>query len=45
MMYQTSIRNVALTTAVSFAAPGYSRFYRGKSKLYAIGMVLYHCLF
>ena len=34
MYYQTSIRNVALTTAVSFAALGYSRFYRGKSKLY-----------
>jgi hypothetical protein len=40
MYYQTSIRNVALTTAVSFAALGYSRFYRGKSKLYVVGMVL-----
>jgi len=40
MYYQTSIRNVALTTAVSFAALGYSRFYRGKSKLYVSGMVL-----
>ena len=39
MYYQTSIRNVALTTAVSFAALAYSRFYRGKSKLYATGMV------
>ena len=39
MFYQTTIRNVALTTAVSFAALGYSRFYRGKSKLYAQGMV------
>ncbi len=39
MYYQTSIRNVALTTAVSFAALGYSRFYRGKSKMYASGMV------
>lgn len=39
MYYQTSIRNVALTTAVSFAALGYSRFYRGKSKLYVVGMV------
>jgi len=34
MYYQTSIRNVAGTTALSFAALGYSRFYRGKSKLY-----------
>jgi hypothetical protein len=40
MYFQTSIRNVALTTAVSFAALGYSRFYRGKSKLYVSGMVL-----
>ena len=40
MYYQTSIRNVALTTAVSFAALGYSRFYRGKSKLYVSGMLL-----
>ena len=40
MYYQTSIRNVALTTAVSFAALGYSRYYRGKSKLYAIGMCI-----
>ena len=40
MYFQTSIRNVALTTAVSFAALGYSRFYRGKSKLYVSGMVM-----
>ena len=39
MYYQTSIRNVALTTAVSFAALGYSRFYRGKSIMYTSGMV------
>ena len=39
MYYQTSIRNVALTTAVSFAALGYSRFYRGKRKMYTSGMV------
>tara|TARA_B100001287_G_C22385471_1_gene390825 strand:- start:187 stop:558 length:372 start_codon:yes stop_codon:yes gene_type:complete len=38
MYFQSSIRNVALTTAVSFAALGYSRFYRGKSKLYSSGM-------
>lgn len=40
MFYQTTVRNVALTTAVSFAALGYSRFYRGKSKLYSSGLVL-----
>ena len=39
MFQQTTIRNVALTTAVSFAALGYSRFYRGKSLLYSGGLV------
>lgn len=39
MYYQTSLRNVALTTATSFAALGYSRFYRDKSLLYSNGMV------
>ena len=38
MYFQTSIRNVALTTAVSFAALGYSRFYRDKGRLYSAGM-------
>ena len=36
--YQTTIRNVALTTAVSFAALAYSRFYRGKSVIYSSGL-------
>ena len=40
MYYNTTIRNVALTTAVSFAALGYSRFYRGKSKIYSTGLVV-----
>jgi len=40
MYFQTSIRNVALTTTVSFAALGYSRFYRGKNNLYGSSMVL-----
>ena len=40
MFYQTTIRNVALTTAVSFAALGYSRFYRDKSLIYTAGMTL-----
>lgn len=40
MYYNTTIRNVALTTAVSFAALGYSRFYRGKSRIYSVGLVL-----
>ncbi len=38
MYYQTTIRNVALTTAVSFAALAYSRFYRGKSVIYSSGL-------
>lgn len=38
MYYQTTIRNVALMTAVSFAALGYSRFYRDASKLYSVGL-------
>ena len=38
MYFQTTIRNVALTTAVAFAALGYSRFYRGVSKLYSVGL-------
>jgi formate-dependent nitrite reductase membrane component NrfD len=38
MYYHTSIRNVGLTTAVAFAALGYSRFYRGKSPMYTMGM-------
>lgn len=38
MYYQTTIRNVALLTAVSFAALGYSRFYRGASKMYSVGL-------
>ena len=40
MYYQTTVRNVALTTAVSFAALGYSRFYRGKSPIYSSGLAL-----
>lgn len=39
MYYQTAFRNVALTTAVSFATLGYSRFYRDKSKLYTSSLV------
>ena len=40
MFYQTTLRNIALTTAVSFAALGYSRFYRDKSLFYSSGLVL-----
>lgn len=40
MYFHTNFRNVALVTAVSFAALGYSRFYRDKSHLYTSGMIL-----
>ena len=39
MYYHTTIRNVALTTALSFAGLSYSRFYRGKSRIYSSGLV------
>jgi hypothetical protein len=39
LFYQTSFRNVGLTTAVSFAALAYSRFYRSKSLMYSVGLV------
>lgn len=39
MYYHTTIRNVALTSALSFAGLSYSRFYRGKSRIYSAGLV------
>tara|TARA_B100000424_G_scaffold265871_1_gene256181 strand:- start:150 stop:536 length:387 start_codon:yes stop_codon:yes gene_type:complete len=39
MYYQTTFRNVGLYTSVSFAALGYSRFYRNKSLLYSGGLI------
>lgn len=39
MFYHTAFRNVALTTAVSYATLGYSRYYRGKSKIYVAGLI------
>ena len=40
MFYQTTLRNVGLYTTISFAALGYSRFYRDKSILYSSGLVV-----
>ena len=40
MFYHTSLRNVGLYTSVSLALLGYSRFYRGKSKIYNIVFIL-----
>lgn len=39
IFYQTSFRNIGLTTMISFASLAYSRFYRGKSLLYSSGLV------
>tara|TARA_B110001452_G_scaffold267348_1_gene276878 strand:+ start:1623 stop:2027 length:405 start_codon:yes stop_codon:yes gene_type:complete len=45
MFYNTTLRNVGLFTTISFAALGYSRFYRGKSKLYSAGMIVISLIF
>ena len=41
MFYQTTLRNVGLYTSLSFASLGYSRFYRGKDKLYNISLIIF----
>lgn len=45
MMYHTSLRNVGLFTSISFAALGYSRFYRGKNPIYNIFLILASLMF
>ena len=40
MYYHTSLRNIGLYTSLSFAALGYSRFYRGKdNNIYNISLI------
>ena len=39
MYYHSTLRNVGLFTTISFGSLAYSRYYRGKSKLYAGGLV------
>lgn len=41
MYYHTSIRNIGLYTSLSFGALGYSRFYRGKDKLYNVALIIF----
>ena len=41
MFYQNTLRNVGLFTSLSFTALGYSRFYRGKDKLYNIALIIF----
>ena len=43
--YQTTLRNAGLFTTVSFAALGYSRFYRGKDKLFNVALILASIVF
>jgi hypothetical protein len=45
MYYQTTLRNTGLFTTVSFAALGYSRFYRGKDKLFNVALILASIVF
>jgi hypothetical protein len=45
MFYHTSTRNVGLFTSISLAILSYSRFYRGKSKLYSSGLVVISTIF
>ncbi len=40
MFYHTSLRNVGLYTTISLALLGYSRFYRGKIRVYNVTFIL-----
>ena len=40
MFYQSALRNVGLFTSVSLSMLGYSRFYRGKNKMYNIAFIV-----
>ena len=45
MYYQTTLRNTGLFTTVSFAALGYSRYYRGKDKFFNISLIIASMIF
>ena len=45
MFYHTTLRNVGLYTSISFGALGYSRYYRGKSQSYNIGLIIIGLMF
>tara|TARA_Y100000816_G_C26080994_1_gene569750 strand:- start:1115 stop:1450 length:336 start_codon:yes stop_codon:yes gene_type:complete len=45
MYYQTTLRNTGLFTTVSFAALGYSRYYRGKDHLFNVSLILVSMIF
>ena len=40
MYYHSSLRNVGLFTSISLALLGYSRFYRGKIKVYNVSFII-----
>ena len=40
MFYQSTLRNIGLFTTVSLSMLSYSRFYRGKSRIYNISFIL-----
>lgn len=45
MYFQTALRNVGLYTSVSFASLGYSRYYRDKSSIYNLYLILVSLIF
>lgn len=45
MYFHTTIRNIGLYTSISIAMLGYSRFYRGKNKMYNISFIFISLLF
>jgi hypothetical protein len=45
MYYQTTLRNIALYTSVSFAALAYSRVYRSKNNFYNVSLIFVSILF
>ena len=45
MMFHSALRNVGLFTSISFAALGYSRFYRGKIHFYNVFLIICSLMF
>jgi len=45
MMFHTALRNIGLFTSISFAALGYSRFYRGKIHFYNLFLIACSLMF
>ena len=45
MYFHTALRNAGLFTTVSFAALGYSRYYRGKDSIFNVALILASMVF